>query len=155
MRCGILHRRATLGTSITCLAKTGNDVSMIFRTSTNWSTFAAREHRGSAQGARSPRSVPLRVAAPVPEAPAALPGWQAASPSSSSSPVPGHLGVKKTRRLRHPRALDDPQLFAIEGSKSPLKARTRRPTGLSPKTAAKMRQKARSDRLKNIMGLCR
>ena len=78
VRCGILSWRRILGTSITCSATKSSDMSVIFRTSTTGSPHAAQEHRGSAPGARNPRSVPLR-AAPVPEAPAALPGCQAAS----------------------------------------------------------------------------
>ena len=59
VRCGILSWRMVLGTSITCSATKSSDMSVIFRTSTTGPPYAAQEHRGSAPGARNPRSVPL------------------------------------------------------------------------------------------------
>ena len=51
-----------------------------------------------------------------------------------------------SRRPRHPGALDDKELFVIEGSpKSPLKTGTQRPTGRSPKNALKKGKKTTSD----------
>ena len=60
----------------------------------------------------------------------------------------GHGGTEfNSRRHRHPRALDDEELFVIEGSKSQLNAGTQLREEESEK-CRKMRQKALHHRLK-------
>ena len=61
-------------------------------------------------------------------------------------PLVANTRESNSRRQRHPRALDDEELFVIEGSpKSPLKAGTQRPSGRSPKNALKKGKKNTSD----------